>query len=201
MMSTIDVTEQQVPLRTCVGCRRTAPRAELLHFVLAGDPPTIVPDVKRRASGRGASTHPNYGCLKLAVTKGGFKRAFKGDFTISASEMAGWARAQYAKRVDGLLLAARVAGRLAAGTDAVRQAMTSGDLKILIVARDAAGRRDELMAAAERLGRRCVVFGDKEHLGGLLGRASLGVVAVLHEDIAAEVSDALQSLAELAEDA
>lgn len=184
-----------------MGCRQTAPRAELLHFVLAGDPPTVVPDVRHRGHGRGASVHPRYRCLQDAVRKGGFKRSFKRDLELSAPQLAGWAREQYLRRVEGLLVAALRAGKIVLGTDAVREAMQQGNVELLVIAEDAAGRRDELTATAERLGRRCVVFGDKERLGGLLGRASLGVLAVLHDDIASEIRDAMECHAELAEDA
>lgn len=196
--------------RTCVGCRKPASRGALLRFVLAGDPLTVVPDVRARGSkgargaamGRGASVHPNYRCLAAAVERGGFRRAFKRELQgLSTGELAGWARAQYMKRVEGLLSAAARCGKVAVGTDAVRATLQSGEVALLVVAEDAAGRRQELTAAAERLGRRCVVIGDKEHLGRLCGRASVGIVAILHEDIAVEVGDAMQCVTELAEDA
>lgn len=191
--------------RTCVGCRETAHRRALLRFVLAGDPPTVVPAVRHGdAGGRGASVHPRYRCLVAAVERGGFKRAFKRDFPgLSAQQLSTWAREQYLRRVTGLMTAAARGGFAAVGTDAVRTALADDTARValLVVAEDAAGRRDELTATAARLGRRCVVIGDKEHLGGLFGRASLGVVAILHEDIAAEVSAAMQCVAELAEDA
>lgn len=188
-----------------MGCRQPASRDVLLRFVLAGDPPTLVPDVRRRhGGGRGASVHPSFACLVDAVERGGFKRAFKRDLpALSAPLLAAWAREQYRRRIQGLLSAAARGGHVALGTDAVRSALVDPDpgVALLIVAEDAAGRRDELTATAARLGRRCVVIGDKEHLGGLFGRASLGIVAILHADIAAEVSAAMQCIAELAEDA
>ena len=194
-------TATKVPERTCVGCRQTAPRHDLLHFVLAGDPPTLVPDVRHRGVGRGASTHPTMRCLSMAVRNGGFRRAFKRELSPSTSQLATWAREQYRRRIDGLLTAAHRANKTSLGTDAVREAMQNGQLSLLVVAHDAEGRREELWKMAERLGRRCLLFGDKEHLGELFGRASLGVVAVLHEDIATEIRDAARCLAELAEEA
>jgi len=200
MMASTNATAK-VPERTCAGCREAAPRQALLHFVLAGDPPTVVPDVRHRGAGRGASTHARYNCLTMAVRNGGFQRAFKRELAVSAPQLATWAREQYRRRIDGLLVAAQRAGKMCLGTDAVREAMNSSELAMLVIAQDAEGRREELLAMAERLKRRCLLFGDKEHLGGLFGRASLGVVAVLHEDIATEIRDAARCLAELAEDA
>lgn len=187
--------------RTCVGCRQSDSRDALLRFVLMGDPPQLVPDVRRRAPGRGVSVHPRYGCVEQAAKSGAFKRAFKCNVHASAQELAGFARGQYERRVGGLIQAARRAGRLAVGTDAVRASMASGETALLLVAVDAAGRRQELMNQADRLDGRCVVFGTKDSLGELLGRSSVAVIAVSDAGIAEEIRRAAQGAAELAEDA
>lgn len=187
--------------RICVGCRDSDSRGALLRFVLMGDPPALVPDIRRRAPGRGVSVHPRYSCLVTAVKTGAFKRAFKREVVASAPEMARHARGQYQRRVDGLLQASRRAGHLALGTDAVRDAMTRRTASLLVVADDAAGRRSELVAQAQRLESRCIVYGRKEHLGELFGRSPVGVIAVRDDRIAGEIRRAAQSAAELAEDA
>lgn len=187
--------------RLCIGCRQTAGRDALLRFVLMGDPPELVPDIRRRQAGRGASTHARYRCLEKAVAGGGFQRAFRRKLSVSAPELARWARGQYRRRVDGLLQAAFRSGQVALGTDRVREALSGDRLAMLVVAEDAAGRRDELMEAASRLGSRCVVFGDKHHLGTLFGRPELGVVGVLDGRFAAEVLEATEHERELAEEA
>src|SRR4051795_10568760 len=94
-------------VRTCVGCRQTDERAALLRFVLAGDPPQIVPDLPRRAGGRGVSVHPRRPCLDAAVRNGALRRAFKTELpALNAEDLARWASGQYARRLDGLLHAA-----------------------------------------------------------------------------------------------
>ena len=67
------------PLRTCIGCRRTAARSELLRLVTdPEDAQRVIVDPRRRLPGRGAWLHPDQACLKQAVRRRGFHRAFRG---------------------------------------------------------------------------------------------------------------------------
>ncbi|MGT2464008.1 YlxR family protein [Sinomonas atrocyanea] len=71
------------PLRTCIGCRRTAARSELLRLVMdRGDAQRVVVDPRRRLPGRGAWLHPDQACLKQAVKRRAFHRAFRGPADI-----------------------------------------------------------------------------------------------------------------------
>ena len=63
------------PVRTCIGCRQTSPRTELVRLVLIEGQPTV--DPRRRLPGRGASVHPTEVCVNAAVRQGGFARAFR----------------------------------------------------------------------------------------------------------------------------
>lgn len=64
-----------VPFRSCVACRRSAPRSELLRFARTPDG-TIVADVAARAPGRGAWTCASVVCVSRAAERGAFERAF-----------------------------------------------------------------------------------------------------------------------------
>ena len=71
-------TARHTPERTCVGCRSTRPKRELLRLVL---PPTgaVAVDARGRAPGRGAylcADHP-LDCLALARRKRALTRAFR----------------------------------------------------------------------------------------------------------------------------
>ncbi|BCT75733.1 hypothetical protein SCMU_15750 [Sinomonas cyclohexanicum] len=67
------------PLRTCIGCRRIAARSELLRLVVDPDDALrVVVDPRRRLPGRGAWLHPDRACLKQAVKRRAFHRAFRG---------------------------------------------------------------------------------------------------------------------------
>ena len=61
------------PIRTCVGCGRKAPQAELLRFtapdgVLQRDP---------KGPGRGAYTCPRLACFERAATRRAFARTLR----------------------------------------------------------------------------------------------------------------------------
>ena len=67
------------PLRTCIGCRRTAARSELLRLVRdPDDAQRVIVDPRRRLPGRGAWLHSDGACLKQAVKRRAFQRAFRG---------------------------------------------------------------------------------------------------------------------------
>lgn len=186
--------------RSCVGCRQTEERESLLRFVLAGDPPTLVPDVRRRGQSRGASVHPRMRCLRAALANGALRRALGDNATGEASELAGFASAQYERRAQGLLLAAQRTRRVAMGEAAVRESINDRSACLLVVAKDAEGSREGLQHAAERLGRSCLVFGTKDSLGKLFGRNMLGVLAVLDAKIADELRSVVEAATGLAED-
>ncbi|WP_345573689.1 YlxR family protein [Nonomuraea rosea] len=63
------------PQRTCVGCRVRTAKSELLRLVQVED--QVVPDLRGRLSGRGASLHPSVSCLELAERRRAFPRAFR----------------------------------------------------------------------------------------------------------------------------
>ncbi|HJL20380.1 MAG TPA: DUF448 domain-containing protein [Sandaracinaceae bacterium LLY-WYZ-13_1] len=191
---------RHAPTRTCVGCREEDGRDDLLRFVVRDEAPRLVPDVRRRLPGRGVSVHPTRACMERAVAKGGFARALRGKVDATAAELCEMARLQYERRLEGLVAAALRNGSVAVGTDAVRAALSDARVRLLVVAADAAGRREELSAHAERLGHRCVVFGTKAKLGGLFGRAEVGVLAILDEGIAREVAQAATRAMQLAEE-
>ncbi|MFI9429926.1 MULTISPECIES: YlxR family protein [Streptosporangium] len=59
----------------CVGCRVRTVSSELLRLVVVEG--VIVPDLRRRLQGRGASLHPSLSCLELAERRRAFPRAFR----------------------------------------------------------------------------------------------------------------------------
>ena len=59
----------------CVGCRERAAKSDLLRLVVVEG--RVVPDPRGRLPGRGASIHPDLGCLELAERRRAFPRAFR----------------------------------------------------------------------------------------------------------------------------
>ena len=192
------VEGRTAPERICVGCRQRDAKSALLRFAIVPDEPRLVPDPRMRLPGRGVSVHPTRECIRSAVGRGGFARAIRGKLTLDTEAICTLAAAQYDRRIEGLLLAALRSGALAIGTDAVRRVLAEGPPPLLLVAEDAAGRREEITDHAARLGGRCVVHGTKVGLGRLMGRAEVGVLAVLEDGLAREVAMTAARATELA---
>ncbi|QIM18014.1 YlxR family protein [Leucobacter coleopterorum] len=74
-----------VPVRTCVACRKRAPRTDLLRVVLRDD--RLVADDRAVLPGRGAWVHPSAHCLDLAVTRGMLSRALRASGKPDASPL------------------------------------------------------------------------------------------------------------------
>lgn len=179
------------PIRTCAGCRGKDTADALLRFAVCSEPPYVAPDVGGRLGGRGVSVHPRRKCLDDAVAKGGFARSLRRKVPLAAAHVAELAAQQYRRRAEGLLSSAHRAGHTAVGTDAVREAMEQGRVRLLVVATDAANRREDLTARAERLGGACVILGTKVSLGKLLGKAEAAVVAVGEPELARQLGGAV----------
>lgn len=60
------------PIRTCIGCRRRGPAAEMIRLRLDEGSLVVGP-----GPGRGASVHPASACLQAASRPGVLGRAFK----------------------------------------------------------------------------------------------------------------------------
>jgi uncharacterized protein len=77
------------PVRTCIGCRRTDARSELMRLVktanAAGEPAALA-DLRRRLPGRGAWLHPTADCLGLAIKRRAIGRALAGVTDVSDVE-------------------------------------------------------------------------------------------------------------------
>lgn len=186
--------------RTCAGCREAAARAELLRVVHVPEhEPALLPDLSGRLPGRGVWVHPALACLRRAA-RGGFQRSLRGPVQVDAGKLAELARAQLERRIQGLLLAALRRREAVLGTDAVHQALLAGAPRLLLVAKDAAGRRDELIQQANARRVPVIELSTKEALGRLTGKETLGFLAVLETHIAREIAASARWLAGLSED-
>ena len=66
------------PTRTCVGCGRKAPQAELLRFVARDGALTA----GEKAPGRGVYTCRRLGCFERAVSSRGFNRTLRANVRV-----------------------------------------------------------------------------------------------------------------------
>jgi predicted RNA-binding protein YlxR (DUF448 family) len=195
------------PERTCAGCRARDAGDALLRLAFVPEAqPVLVPDLAHRLGGRGAWLHPRKTCFAGAL-RGGFARALRCNVQLDAAALLAAIQMQLGRRIQGLLTAARRRGWLAQGTDAVLAAFGAGSgpaapcrVRLLLVAKDAAGRRNELVTRASEWRVEVVELFDKAELGRVSGRQELGFVAVLEPRIAREVADSARWLAGLSED-
>lgn len=194
-----DTEAREAPERTCAGCRERDAAHALLRFAAHGEPVRLVPDPRRRLPGRGVSVHPRRACLARAVKGGGFARSLRAKVVVDLDELAGLVLSQYEARIEGLLLAALRKRAVALGGDAARAALREGAVATLLLARDGAGRRDELVGLAAERGVPVVEHGTKSKLGRLVGRDELGVLAILDERIASELAAVASRAADLSE--
>jgi N utilization substance protein A len=71
-----------MPVRTCAGCGRRAPQAELQRFTAPDG--TLRPDVGRKAPGRGVYTCRTAACVERARSRGAFVRALRRPVRVPA---------------------------------------------------------------------------------------------------------------------
>ena len=76
-------------MRTCVGCRARAPRAQLLRLVIDDDGGLAV-DARALEPGRGAWIHPDPACLELAERRRAFGRALRSSGPLDAAPVRAW---------------------------------------------------------------------------------------------------------------
>ena len=64
------------PTRTCIGCKTTQPKRELVRYVLV-EGNRVVADTQQRRDGRGAYLCESDQCFALARRRRAFSRAFR----------------------------------------------------------------------------------------------------------------------------
>ena len=76
--------ERRVPVRRCVGCMESKPKAELVRFVVADG--TVTPDPKAVLPGRGFYLDRSEECFRKALKRKAFQRILKRDFPAEEAE-------------------------------------------------------------------------------------------------------------------
>lgn len=169
------------PVRTCAACHGTEDPESLVRWVIDPDG-NVAPDLASRSFGRGAWLHPRQDCIKKVTAA--LSRSFKQRVVTSPEQaLELLSRAGHARAL-ALIGAARRQRLLAVGSQAVVDAMGSGQARAVVVARDSgAGARLSAVEQAVRAGI-ARAFSTKDELGGLLSRPEVAVLAVLDERLA-----------------
>ena len=99
------MTERSQPRRTCIGCRVTSAKSDLLRIVAVrqqAGPPCLIPDPRGRLPGRGAHLHPTPDCLALAERRRAIGRALRLTEAYDATPVRDWVQGHAdATRNDG----------------------------------------------------------------------------------------------------
>ena len=74
-MNTPAAVDTAHPVRMCIGCRSRAHQDDLLRVTVEAG--RVVPDPKRRNSGRGAYVHPTRECVSAAIARKAFAKALR----------------------------------------------------------------------------------------------------------------------------
>lgn len=173
-------------MRTCVGCRRTDESEHMIRLV-ADESGEVVIDLAGGAFGRGAWVHARPECLLHANSRA-LSRSFRQRIDTEPAQLFSRVRAAAHRRVESLLASARLSGKTAAGSDAVRERLEEGDVCLIVVASDAKAAAASLPPGAHG---KALVWGSKVELGRALGRGETGVVAVLDAGLARALSRAI----------
>ncbi len=167
------------PERTCVACRQTAEKEDLVRLTCSPDGQLMI-DYRGKLPGRGAWVHPDRSCIeKLEHKPGILNRALAASWTAVELYPPMLHQVQQAA-LDGISMAA-AAGALVGGKDALEQAIRENRVMEIVVASDASPRT--LKEIRHVSGDTMLFTGvplDREHLGERIGRgarAALGVTA------------------------
>jgi len=177
--------------RTCVVCRRADREENLVRWVVADDG-TFGVDLAQKSAGRGHYLHPVAACLRQAHKA--LTRVTQGVARMSSADLLEVLEAQAARRLQGLLLAARRSRLLCLGVEACGEAARTERLRHLLLAHDA-GKHvhgpwlETLMGRGDVSG--CL---SRTELGEMLGREELTAVGVSDEGLACALGRAARIL-------
>jgi predicted RNA-binding protein YlxR (DUF448 family) len=167
------------PQRSCLGCRATRDKGELLRFVLDPDL-TLVPDLRARLPGRGAYTCLNRFCLMNAAQKSLFSRAFKVEISFDGPEqLIDQVIDMMEKRIGSYLALANKAGKVVSGSDLVMDMIKKRKAGFVFVATDIS---PEIGVKIKDMSKRYevphVVIFEKDQLGALIGKGLRSAAAI-----------------------
>jgi predicted RNA-binding protein YlxR (DUF448 family)/ribosomal protein L7Ae-like RNA K-turn-binding protein len=179
---------EREPGRTCLGCRRQRPRAELIRIVRGPDGSGCF-DLEGRLPGRGAWVCPSPACLD-AIAPGAVSHVLHGQVRLAPPEQRRRDVAEGLERrlVNVLTMARRMRG-VVVGPTGVRAALTEGRAKLVLVAHDASpDAAASWQARADAVPVRSTLAAGP--LGALFGRGPLEVAAVTVDGLAAAIVQA-----------
>jgi predicted RNA-binding protein YlxR (DUF448 family)/ribosomal protein L30E len=185
---------KEEPKRSCLGCRMVKNRGELLRFVLSPDG-IPAPDLLSKLPGRGAYTCTDKSCLREAVSRRQFDRAFKREVKLpSADELISMIVSTMEDRIASYVALANKAGKIVSGSDMVMHILKKGGKeRIILFSTDVScDIRQKVINLAEKNGVEYFSLFDKERVGALIGKSLRSVVAVEGQGFVSSIKKELE---------
>lgn len=184
------------PQRSCIACRREGDKGSFLRFVISPEG-AVTPDLEEKLPGRGAYTCQSMRCLKDALKRKQFNRAFKGAVVqvSDAGDLSELVGRIIEQRIGGYLSLANKAGVLLSGGDTVERTLRSTKVpNLLLLAQDTSPSiADRLQGLAERAGVPVYRVLSKDLMGRLTGKESdRSSVAVMSAGFARSLSKEIE---------
>lgn len=174
-MSTKKKNIGRKPMRKCVSCEVEKPKSDMTRIVLSGrntEIDSVVKDDSGKQHGRGAYICKNEKCIDKALSDG-----------LIDEEVYAVCMEEAAKYKLSLLPIAMKAGAIAAGEYQCEESIKSGEAYFVIIAEDASDNtRKKFEDKCSYYEVPYVIYGEKENLGQLIGKAERSVIAVKKED-------------------
>lgn len=180
IIASIMVVKEKGPQRTCIACRQTKDKNQLVRYVVSPDGAVLV-DYRQHLPGRGAYTCFATQCLRDAVQKNCFKRCFKGkECSIDPAALTEQLITAVSQKVTSLIGMSRKSGQLISGSNMIIDTLRKkSSIAVVIIAADISpgiGRKIETLAEREHIS--TTYFSSKQLLGQMLGREERSVIAV-----------------------
>jgi len=189
------------PERSCLGCRKIKPKSDLLRFVLAPDL-TLVPDILAKLPGRGAYTCVSRNCLKDALKRNQFSRAFKVSVTVNdQNEFLAGVVAKFEDRIASYVALANKASKVVSGSDLVVEAIKKKNAGVVLIASDVSpeiGRKMTFLASRESIP--CYYLLTRDRFGALIGKGLRSAVAIQPGDFVAVVMKEIERFRNFSEE-
>ena len=168
------------PQRTCVACRQTKNKNQLVRYVVAPDGAILV-DYLQRLPGRGAYTCIATQCLCDAVKKKSFQRCFKGkSHSVDATVLTQQLIMAIDKKIASLIGMSRKSGQVISGSNAIIESLRkNSSIALVLIAADistAIGQKIETLAQRKNI--YSARLYDKQMIGQMLGKEERSVIAV-----------------------
>ena len=175
-MSTKKKNVGRVPLRECVCCGSKNAKGDMTRIVLSGrntEVEGVVKDDTGKQKGRGAYICKKDKCIKKALEDGLIDSA---TYELCVEECI-----RYKK---GLIPIAMKAGRLAAGEYQCEESIQKQEAYFVIIAQDASDNtKKKFEDKCKYRNIPYVIFGLKDDLGDLIGKAERSVIAIKDEQL------------------